>query len=77
MNKDRRKRLQEVRDALEGQLATLEEIRDEEQESYDNYPESLQESERGQALYQNVESLESAYNDLESLMEGIQEVLER
>lgn len=77
MNKDRRKRLQEVRDALEGQLATLEEILDEEQESYDNYPESLQESERGQALYQNVESLESAYNDLESLMEGIQEVLER
>lgn len=77
MNKDRRKRLQEVCDALEGQLATLEEIRDEEQESYDNYPESLQESERGQALYQNVESLESAYNDLESLMESIQEVLER
>lgn len=27
--------------------------------------------------YQNVESLESAYNDFESLMESIQEVLER
>ncbi len=77
MNRDRRKRLQDVYDALEGQLTALKEIRDEEQESYDNYPESLQESERGRALYENVESLESAYNDLESLMESIQEVLER
>lgn len=77
MNRDRRKRLQEVYDALEEQLTALEEIRDEEQESYDNYPESLQESERGQALYENVDSLDSAYYDLESLMESIQEVLER
>lgn len=77
MNRGRRKRLQEVYDALEEQPTALEEIRDEEQESYDNYPESLQESERGQALYENVDSLDSAYNDLESLMESIQEVLER
>lgn len=77
MNRDRRKRLQEVYDALEEQLTALEEIRDEEQGSYDNYPESLQESERGQTLYENVDSLDSAYNDLESLLESIQEVLER
>ena len=36
MNKDRRKRLQEICDILEEQQAALEEIRDEEQESFDN-----------------------------------------
>lgn len=50
MNKDRRKRLQEICDILEEQQAALEEIRDEEQESFDNLSEGLQCTERGQAL---------------------------
>lgn len=77
MNKDRRKRLQEICDILEEQQAALEEIRDEEQESFDNLPESLQCTERGQALEESAGDLDSACSDLESLRDTLVEILER
>lgn len=51
----------------------LEEIKDEEQEAYDNMPESLQESERGQAMYQAVENLESAIDSLSEALDHTEE----
>lgn len=40
MNKSRRKRIQDIKDKLLDLLAEIEEIKDEEQEAYDNLPES-------------------------------------
>ena len=77
MNKDRRKRLQEICDILEVQQAALEEIRDEEQEAFDNLPEGLQSAERGQAMEEAAGDLDSACSDLESLRDILVEILER
>ena len=48
MNKIRRKALADIVDALETLRESLETVRDEEETAFDNMPESLQESERGE-----------------------------
>lgn len=47
MNKDRRKQLEDVKDSLDEIIASLNDIKDEEQDAYDNMPESLQSSDNG------------------------------
>lgn len=75
MNKERRKWLEKTIEALEEQRAELESIYEEEQEAYDNMPESLQDSERGQTLYDNIDALESATSDLDDVISNLQEIL--
>lgn len=77
MNKDRRKRLREICDILEEQQAALEEIRDEEQEAFDNLPEGHQSAERGQAMEEAADDLDTACCVLESLRIILVEILER
>lgn len=55
----------------------LSEIRDEEQEAYDNLPESLQESERGENMQNCIEALEYFMSDLENMeIEGTDDLIE-
>ena len=55
----------------------LSEIRDEEQEAYDNLPESLQESERGENMQNCIDALEYFMSDLENMeIEGTDDLLE-
>ena len=55
----------------------LSEIRDEEQEAYDNLPESLQESERGENMQNCIDALEDFMSDLENMeIEGTDDLLE-
>lgn len=77
MNKARRKWLQSVIEQLEAQKTEIESIQEEEQEAYDNMPESLQDSERGQAMYECVSDLESERDSLEDVAQNLQEILER
>ena len=77
MNKARRKWLEKAIATLEDQKLELETICEEEQEAFDNMPESLQESEKGQAMYENIDTLESAFSDLEDIISNLQEILER
>lgn len=81
MNDKRRKtinkqwhRLQELSEALQaikGQAdeikTELEQVRDEEQEAFDNLSESLQGGERGQAMEQAVELLDTVISYLENI----------
>ena len=62
MNKDRRKRIQDIRDQLQDLQTEIEEIKDEEQEAYDNLPESLQDGEKGEKMTDAVDNLDSAYS---------------
>ena len=64
MNQDRRKQIDEAAGMLQDALALIEQIRDEEQESFDNMPESLQQSDRGTAS-------EEAANDLSEAADNI------
>ena len=62
MNKDRRKRLQAVYDDL---VAVI----DDEQEAYDNLPESFQDGDQGELMTGGIELLESARDEIEQAME--------
>ena len=61
MNKTRRRSIQQIIDHLTELKEHIDLLRDEEQEAYDNLPESLQESERGEAMstaiYQMIKTL--------------------
>ena len=71
MNNARRKKLSKLYDNLEGLREELEQIKDEEQEAYDNMPEGVQGSERGEIAYEAVDNLENAHTLLEEVLEGI------
>jgi len=65
MNMQRRKRIEKVGRLLEELLEEVEALQEEEQEAYENMPESLQSSERGEAMYEAAENLSSAANCIE------------
>lgn len=50
---------------------------EQERESFDNLPEGLQASERGEAMEENADDLEYADTDFETLLEGLRAVAER
>ena len=73
MNKARRKAIAEVRDILESATSNLEVIRDEEQESFDNLPDGIQESERGEKMSECIEYLEEAIENLGEASDNLDE----
>lgn len=59
---DRISNLADERDDIKGALETL---RDEEQESFDNMPEGLQQGDKGQAMEEAINALDDAISSLE------------
>ncbi len=74
MNAQRRKKRDEAIEKLNEALAIIEEIKDEEDTAYENMPEGLQESERGEHLQENVDALESIYDEIETQVSELEEV---
>lgn len=77
MNKQRRKWLEDTIAKLEENKSEIESIEQEEREAYDNLPESIQESERGESMLENADELEQAASDLDDLISNLNEILER
>ena len=77
MNAERRKELSRIIEKLEAQLDAIETVKDEEEECYDNLPEQLQDTERGEAMQENYEDLDSIYDDLQDIIDRIQDVIDR
>ena len=75
MNKTRRTAIKKVFEQLEELMATVEVIRDEEQDAFDNLPESFQSSERGETMEENIDALDSAYNSIEEAKDLLEELL--
>lgn len=71
MNKAQRKTIASVRAELEAHHGTLEEIRDAAQDAYDNMPESLQQSERGQQAEEHLTELDNAVDNLQSVIDSL------
>ena len=71
MNKERRIRLQSVLKQLEIAKDILEEILNEEQEYYDNMPESIQSSQKGEDVDIVIENLTGAFDSLEEAIDSI------
>ena len=77
MNKTRRKILEGIIEVLQEQKTAIESVCEEEQEAYDNLPDGIQDSERGQTLSDNVSDLEQASSDLDDLIEQLQGVADK
>ncbi|QCO07299.1 hypothetical protein [Azospirillum argentinense] len=65
MNKARRKRLAEAAELLEQALTIISEAKDEEQDAFDNLPESIQQGERGQTMEEAINSLDDIHTAVE------------
>lgn len=76
MNNNRRKSIRELMESLEALKSDLETIKDEEQDAYDNLPEGIQCSERGEAMETALENLEEAYYGLDSVLETLEAAIE-
>lgn len=76
MNMQRRKRIEKVGRMLEELLEEIRALQEEEQEAYDNLPESFQSSERGEAIWEAADNLESAVSSLEEANEYLAAAIE-
>jgi hypothetical protein len=71
MNEERRKKLTEALVMVEKALDLVGEIREDEEDSFNNLSESLQQTPNGQKLGENVSALEEALGDLENSITAI------
>lgn len=53
------------------QQSFLEEMKDEEESKFDNMPEGIQESERGEAMQEAIDKLDEIINTLESITDDL------
>jgi hypothetical protein len=80
MNKDRRDAIKAVIKVLDrlpdwdDMQATVEALRDEEQEYFDNIPESLQGGDRGMAAESAIQFMDEAISAIENAREAIEEI---
>jgi hypothetical protein len=73
MNDARRKAITEIAKKLEALRDEIVGLRDDEQDAYDNMPESLQNSDRGEASQAAVDSLESAESAVDEAITYLEE----
>lgn len=76
MNNTRRKAIQNIMDKLEELMEEIEAIKDEEQDAYDNLPESLQNSERGEAMESAVYNLDDAAENVQLVIDALESAKE-
>lgn len=74
MNDGRRRRLRSILKVLEPTLDTLEAIRDDEEMSFDNLPDPLQCSERGDSIMECCDNLNDAVYSLEDTIKSIKNI---
>ena len=74
MNKYRRKQIQEALSLIDKAYALLTNAKEEEEMAYDSLPTSLQESERGTTMQDNVDYLDTAVTGLEEAKEALEKM---
>lgn len=73
MNKARRLTLSKIVENLRILQEELESVKDAEQEAFDNLPESLQYSSRGEDMEEAIDTLETAYDSLTDAIDSLEE----
>ena len=77
MNKTRRKKIEEVISKLEEIRDEIEEISRDEMGAFDALPESLQDGERGQQIYENADDIEYQSSMVDDIISELQDIIER
>lgn len=75
MNKQRRQDLSEVIDLLDDAITRLGEIRDEEQDAFDNLPEGLQCTERGEKMQDAIDAMDEVESDIQDVQSKVQDII--
>ena len=75
MNKERRQKISKIIERLEDIAAELEALADEERDAFDNLPESIQYSERGEAMEAAADDLEEVSGEVTDLSERLEEII--
>ena len=71
MNNTRRKHLSDLQDKLRDIMSDLELLRDEEDEAYNNLPESIQLSEKGDSMAEAIDNMDEASSLIEDVISYI------
>lgn len=75
MNKARRKWIDSITDKLLEIQADLEDCRSEEEEAYDNMPESFQYGEKGEAMQDAIDTMENADSSIQDAIDYLYELI--
>lgn len=75
MNKQNRKDLQGFVDSLDEIKCAIEQMQCDEEEKFDNLPEGIQESERGDKFQEAIENLESSASSIEEAIDYLNEII--
>ncbi|MCD8362810.1 MAG: hypothetical protein LUC98_07615 [Lachnospiraceae bacterium] len=74
MNKQRRDRLGKVFDQITEGMDVVDAVRREEEESYDNLPDSFRDGERGEEMQNYMEMLEEVSNYLDDARSVLEQI---
>ena len=75
MNKDRRKSIERIVDQINEIKADLTWVRNDEEEAYDNLPEGIQSSERGDSMQEAIEAMDDADGSLQDAVDFLEEII--
>lgn len=76
MNNTRRKQIRLIAEQIKENLSQLQTLQEEEQECFDNLPENLQYSEKGEAMEQCADDLQNMIDNIESELDELDNILE-
>lgn len=74
MNNNRRKQITDARIALETISSTIEEVKTDEEMAFENMPENLQYSERGENMEAHIDELDDIYSEISDLIERLETI---
>ncbi len=74
MNNSRRKQLKKALALIEDACDLLTEVRDEEESAYDNLPDSLQMSDKGDTMQENIDNIDEAISSLEDAQSTLESI---
>ena len=76
MNNKRRKTIALVINSLENLSADLEDVAQEESDAYENMPESIQQSDRGSIIEDNIYNLEDCISQINAVIDTLSSMIE-
>lgn len=76
MNAQRRKWINSVWDKLDELKSEIESIMEEEQEAYDNLPESIQDGERGEKMQEAIDNLSNSMDSIDEAISYLESAIE-
>lgn len=74
MNAERRKRLTDAIAYINKAVQIIEDVRDDEQDSFDNLPESIQSGDRGMLMEECIQGMDEVLEGLDSCISDIEDV---